>query len=192
MNGRFLKETSRGIDIIYPEDKLLEERKIFFTEEVNAESSNKLIQYLLCLEAFDSKKPITVYINSPGGEVVSGLAVYDTIKSISCPVNTVCIGTAASMGSIIFMAGKKREMLPHTKIMIHDPLVVGSSGAKKVFDLEREAGQLMETRKILGGIIAQCCGKSIEEVYEKTKMDYFMDAEEAVSFGVATGIIKKI
>ena len=91
MNGRFLKETSRGIDIIYPEDKLLEERKIFFTEEVNAESSNKLIQYLLCLEAFDSKKPITVYINSPGGEVVSGLAVYDTIKSISCPVNTVCI-----------------------------------------------------------------------------------------------------
>ena len=96
------------------------------------------------------------------------------------------------MGSIIFMAGKKREMLPHTKIMIHDPLVVGSSGAKKVFDLEREAGQLMETRKILGGIIAQCCGKSIEEVYEKTKMDYFMDAEEAVSFGVATGIIKKI
>lgn len=189
MKTAILKETSRGIDRISLEDKLFEERRIFFTEEVNAETSTELIQQLLCLEMLDPKKEITIYINSPGGEVVSGLAVYDVIRGLKCPVRTVCTGTAASMGSILFLAGTKRQMLPHTKIMIHDPLVAGLSGRKRALELEKEALQLMETRAVTGGIIAERCGHTLEEVYEKTKEDCFLTAEEALEFGVATEIV---
>ncbi|MBR1854611.1 MAG: ATP-dependent Clp protease proteolytic subunit [Lachnospiraceae bacterium] len=191
MKTAILKETSRGIDRISLEDKLFEERRIFFTEEVNAETSTELIQQLLCLEMLDPKKEITIYINSPGGEVVSGLAVYDVIRGLKCPVRTVCTGTAASMGSILFLAGTKRQMLPHTKIMIHDPLVAGLSGRKRALELEKEALQLMETRAVTGGIIAERCGHTLEEVYEKTKEDCFLTAEEALEFGVATEIVSR-
>ena len=118
MNAYILHESSRGIDTYSTESSLFRKRIIFFTEEVNPENSNRLIEYLLHLDADASGEEITICINSPGGEVVSGLAVYDTIRMLKSPVRTVCIGTAASMGSILFLAGEKREMLPHTKIMI--------------------------------------------------------------------------
>jgi len=124
--------------------------------------------------------------------VVSGLAVYDTIRMLKSPVRTVCIGTAASMGSILFLAGEKREMLPHTKIMIHDPLIAGLSGSKRALELEKEAAQLMETRAVTAGIIAERCGRKLEEVYEKTKEDCYLTAQEAIDFGIATGIAKAI
>lgn len=192
MNARFLKETSRGMEAYMAEDKLLMKRMLFFTEEVTAESSNRFIQYLMCMEMDDPEAEITIFINSPGGEVVSGLAIYDTLKSISCPIRTVCIGIAASMASIIFMAGEKREMLTHTKIMIHDPLIAGMSGSHKALDLEKEAERLMKTREILGEIIAERTGRTLEEVYDKTREDYYMTAEEAVEFGIATEIIEKM
>jgi ATP-dependent Clp protease protease subunit len=192
MNGYFLKETSRGIDSITPESMLLKERKLFFTEEVNSESCNTLIQYLLCLEAEDLDAEITLYINTPGGEVVSGLAAYDTLRLMKCPIRTVCIGTAASMGSILFLAGDKREMLPHTKIMIHDPLIAGLSGSRKALELEKEAARLLELREVTGGIIADRSGRSLEEVYEKTKEDTFLTAQQALEFGIATKIIDHI
>ncbi|MCR5775728.1 MAG: ATP-dependent Clp protease proteolytic subunit [Lachnospiraceae bacterium] len=192
MNVAFLKETSRGLERFTAADELLKHRKVFFTEEVTPESSNELIQYLLCLEQQDEKTPVTVYINSPGGEVVSGLAAYDTMRTLKCQVNTVCIGTAASMGSILFLAGEKRAMLPHTKIMIHDPLISGLSGSRKALELEKEAKQLLETREITGRIIAERSGHKLREVYAKTKEDCFLTAEEALDFGIATEIVDRL
>ena len=192
MNGFILHESSRGIDAYTPESSLLGKRILFFTEEVNADSSNRMIEYLLYLDADAPGREITLCINSPGGEVVSGLAVYDIIRSLKSPVRTVCTGTAASMGSILFLAGEKREMLPHTKIMIHDPLISGLSGSKKALELEKEAVQLMETRAVIAGIISERSGKPLEEVYAKTKEDCFLNAQEAMDFGIATGIAGSI
>ena len=192
MNGLILHESSRGINAYTPESSLLKKRILFFTEEVNADSSNRTIEYLLYLDMDDSGKEITICINSPGGEVVSGLAIYDTIRSLKSPVRTVCIGTAASMGAILFLAGDKREMLPHTEIMIHDPLISGLSGSKKALELEKEAVQLMETRAIIAGIIAERSGHTLDEVYEKTKEDCYLNAQEAADFRIATHIADRI
>ena len=192
MNALILKESSRGIDCFSPESKLLQDRILFFTEEVNPQSSNQLIEYLLYLDKDAPGEEITVCINTPGGEVVSGLAAYDTMRMIKSPIRTVCIGTAASMGSILFLGGEKREMLPHTKIMIHDPLISGLSGSRKALELEKEAVKLMETRSIIGEIIAGRSGRTLEEVLEKTKEDCYLDADESISFGIATGITTQI
>ncbi len=192
MNGLFLRESSRGIESIQAESLLLKERKLFFTEEVNAESCNKLIQYLLCLESENADEEIVLYINTPGGEVASGLAVYDTMRLLSCPIRTVCMGLAASMGSIFFLAGDQREMLPHTKIMIHDPMIMGISGSRKALELEKEVDRLLELRETIGGIIAERSGHSLEEILEKTKEDTFLTAKEALDFGIATSIVDHV
>ncbi len=192
MNAMILHESSRGIDTYTPESSLLKKRILFFTEEVNAESSNRMIEYLLYLDTDAPGEEITICINSPGGEVISGLAVYDTIMGLKSPVRTVCIGTAASMGSILFLSGEKREMLPHTKIMIHDPLISGLSGSKKALELEKEAAQLMETRAVTAQIIADRSGHTLEEVYVKTKEDCYLTSAEAIDFGIATGIARSI
>ena len=192
MNTNVIIESYRGYDLVKPEDKLLSSRMIFFTEEVTPTSSVELIELLLHLESEDPDKEITLFINSPGGEVASGLGVYDAIRGLKCPVRTVCIGTAASMGSILFLAGDKREMLPHTQVMIHDPLVNGLSGAQKALALEKEAEKLMKTREVIAGIIAERTGHTLEEVYEKTKDDCYMDAQECVSWNIATNITETI
>ena len=191
MNTNIIKESARGYDLIRPEDRLFEDRKIFFTEEVTPESAKQLIQLLLYLEAESPQKEICLYINSPGGEVISGLAVYDTLTGLKCPVRTICIGTAASMGSIIFLAGKKRQILTHAQILIHDPLISGLSGVQNALALDKEAKKLMKTRDTLGKILAERTGRSLEEVFEKTKEDCFLDAEEALAFGIATEIVKR-
>ena len=192
MNGFILHESSRGIDSYDPESSLLRKRILFLPEELTAESANRMIGYLLHLELEAPGEEITLCINSPGGEVVSGLAVYDIIRGLKSPVRTVCIGTAASMGAVIFLAGGKREMLPHTKIMIHDPLIRGLSGSRKALELEKEAAQLMETRTVIAEIIAERSGHSPEEVYEKTKEDCFLNAQEAIDFGIATAVTNTI
>ncbi len=187
-----IKESSRGYDALRAEDLFLKERKIFFTEEVTAESSKQLIQAIMHLEQENEKKEITLYINCPGGEVTSGLAVYDCLRGLSCPVRTVCIGTAASMGSYLFLAGDKREILPHAQVMIHDPLVAGMQGVQNALALDKEARKLMKTRELLGNILAERTGHTLEEVLEKTKEDCYLDAEEAVDFGIATSVITRI
>ena len=191
MNTNIIKESSRGYDLIRPEDRLFEDRKIFFTEEVTPESAKQLIQLLLYLEAESPQKEICLYINSPGGEVISGLAVYDTLTGLKCPVRTVCIGTAASMGSIIFLAGRKRQILSHAQVLIHDPLISGLNGVQNALAMDKEAKKLMKTRDTLGKILAERTGRSLEEVFEKTKEDCFLDAEEALAFGIATEIVKR-
>ena len=192
MKTAIIKQSARGYDHILQEEMLYSERRIFFTESVTAESAAQLIQTLLCLETESESKPITLYINSPGGDVVSGLAVYDTIIGLKCPVRTVCIGIAASMGSYLFLAGSERIILPHSQVMIHDPLINGLSGVQKALALEKEANKLMKTREMLGRIMSERTGKSLEEVYEKTKEDTYMSAEEALEFGIATAICEHI
>ena len=118
MLPNILKETVRGIQPILIEDEMLQHREVFLIEEVNRKSATDMIKQLMYLDRIDTGKPVTVYINSPGGEVVSGLAVYDYIKVMKSPVNTVCMGSAASMGAILFLAGKERSMLKNSEIMI--------------------------------------------------------------------------
>lgn len=191
--ANILKETVRGTDCIRIEDDLLSKREIFLTEEVNAATSNELLKQLMYLEGQDTTQEITIYINSPGGEVISGLAVYDFISLMRSPVRTVCTGTAASMGAILFLAGKKREMLPHTRLMIHDPSFSGGSiGGKKSHEIRHELEKLDEVRTALAEIIAEKTGKSIEEIYNVTSDDTFYSAKEAIEFGLATGIMKGV
>lgn len=191
--ANILKETVRGTDCIKIEDELLSRREIFLTEEVNPETSNELIKQLMYLERQDSGKEITLYINSLGGEVISGLAVYDLISLMKSPVRTVCTGTAASMGAILFLAGKKREMLPHTRLMIHDPSFVGGSiGGKKSHELRHELEKLDEVREALAKIIAEKTGRPLDEIYDVTSDDTFYSAEEAITFGLATEIMKGV
>lgn len=189
--ANILKETVRGIDCIRLEDEFLKDREIFLTEEVNAQTSNELIKQLMYLERQDSESEVTIYINSPGGEVISGLAVYDYIGMMKAPVRTVCIGTAASMGAILFLAGAKRQMLPHTRLMIHDPSYSHNDiGGRKPHEIQHELDKLNETREALARIISEKTGRSIEEIYKVTADDTFYSAQEAIGFGLATEILK--
>lgn len=188
--ANILKETVRGVEAVRIEDELMGNREIFLVDEVNPVSSNELLKQLMYLENEDSSREITLYINSPGGEVISGLAVYDYIQLMNAPVRTVCIGTAASMGAILFLAGKNREMLPHTRLMIHDPSYSHRDiGGRKPHEIQHELDKLNETREALAGIIAEKTGKTIEEIYEVTAEDTYYSAAEAVEFGLATKTI---
>lgn len=191
--ANILKETVRGIDCIRLEDEFLKDREIFLTEEVNAQTSNELIKQLMYLERQDSESEVTIYINSPGGEVISGLAVYDYIGMMKAPVRTVCIGTAASMGAILFLAGNKRQMLPHTRLMIHDPSYSHNDiGGRKSHEIQHELDKLNETREALARIISEKTGRSIDEIYKVTADDTFYSAQEAIDFGLATEILKGV
>ncbi len=185
-----LKASVRGTDLIPIEDMLLEESEVFLVDEITPQSANLLIQKLMYLDSKDLGE-ITLYINSPGGEVISGLAVYDYIKIMKSPVRTVTIGDAASMGAIIFLAGEKREMLPHTRILIHDPSYghLDVSG-KKPHEIQRGVDSLNKVRETLAEIIAEKTGKDINEIYKITAEDNYFTAEEAITFGLATNIFK--
>lgn len=191
--ANIMKETVRGVDVVRIEDELLQNREIFLVEDVNPTSSNELIKQLMYLERESTEDEITIYINSPGGEVISGLAVYDFISMMKAPVRTVCIGTAASMGAILFLAGDKRQMLPHTRLMIHDPSYSHNDiGGRKPHEIQHELDKLNETREALANIIATKTGKTIEEIYEVTAADTYYSAEEAIDFGLATEVLKEV
>lgn len=188
--ANILKETVRGLEKVSIEDEMLKNREIFLVGEVNAESSNELIKKLMYLEQEDRESAVTIYINSPGGEVVSGLAVYDYIRLMEAPVDTVCIGTAASMGAILFLAGRERKMLRHTRLMIHDPSYGGGElKGKKPHEIRQELDNLNSVKRTLVGIISERTGKSIKEINRVTAKDTYYSAEEAVRFGLATKIV---
>lgn len=190
---RLMKETARGCELYCLEDSFFHNRQIFMNDAVDADSANEMIKQLFYLNQKNTKEEITIYINSPGGEVTSGLAVYDCIRLMDAPIKTVCTGTAASMGSILFLAGDKREMLPHTKIMIHDPAFGNHDiGGMKPLEIQKEVDRIMKTRDILCGIIAERTGRTKEEVLEKTKTDSFFTAEEAIEFGLATAVVTSL
>lgn len=187
-----IRESVNGIRALNTEDILFSNREIFLTTPVDVDTSADLIRQLMVLEKLDPEKEITFYINSPGGEVVSGLAVYDYIRLMKAPVRTVCIGTAASMGAMLFLSGDKREMLPHTRLMIHDPAYGGGDMAgKKPHELQQYVDKLRQIQEIIVEIIAEKTGRSREEVFEKTKEDSYFNATEAMEYGLATGIFSE-
>ncbi|MCM1059109.1 MAG: ATP-dependent Clp protease proteolytic subunit [Eubacterium sp.] len=178
--SNIIKDSVRGTDLVPIEDALLADSKIFLTSEIDAASVDNLIKQLMYLDSKKSDK-ITLFINSPGGEVMSGLAVYDFIKIMKSPVKTVCIGDAASMAAIIFLAGSKREMLPHSRILIHDPAYGHLDVSdKKPHEIQCGVDSLNKVRKTLAEIIAEKTGKSLDEIYEITAEDYYFTASEAI------------
>ncbi|MBQ8318105.1 MAG: ATP-dependent Clp protease proteolytic subunit [Lachnospiraceae bacterium] len=186
-----IKDTSRGIERILPEDVLFTNRELFITEEINADTCHKLLKELMALEKMDCEKEVTIYINSPGGDVDSGLAVFDYMQLMKSPIRTVCVGTAASMGAMLFLAGDTREMLAHSRIMIHDPAYGGGNMAgKKPHELQYMVDKLKQTQEVLAGIISEKTGKPLKEVYKKTKQDSYFNAQEAIEYGLATGMVK--
>ena len=185
-----IKETSQGYARIPIQDEMLSHREIELVGKVDADSVNALIRQLRYLQRQDPEGEITLYINSPGGSVDSGMALYDVMKAISCPVRTVCVGLAASMAALLFVSGDRRDMLPHSRVMIHDPLIMHTGGS--ALKLKAVSDDLMETRQIIAKVIADHSGKSMEEVLAKTATDSYFRAEEAVEFGLADNIITSL
>lgn len=186
-----IRDSSEGWQLFSIEDEMFNtHRSIEVVGEITRESVYSLILQLRYLQQTDPEKEITIYINSPGGSVSDGLALYDVMQAISCPMRTVCVGMAASMGALLFAAGNKREMLPHAEIMIHDPAVKCLSGS--ALSVEEESRRLMEIRKTTAEIIAKHTSKSLDEVFEITKKDTYFSAEEAVEWGLADRIIREI
>lgn len=191
MTPNIIKESSEGTTYCPIQDELFSRhRSVEVVGEITRESVYSLILQLRYLHHADPEKEITMYINSPGGSVTDGLALYDVMKGISCPIRTVCVGMAASMGSLLFAAGNERDILPHAKVMIHDPLTTGIKG--NALSVEEASKRLMETREITASILAEHTGHSIEEVYEKTKTDSYFNAQEAVDWHLADRIIHEI
>ncbi|GBF49095.1 ATP-dependent Clp protease [Leptospira ryugenii] len=173
--------------------KFLEKRKIFLWGPVTDESSKDLVNKLLYLELMEPGKPITFYINSPGGVVTSGMVVYDTMQMISSPVYTVCMGMAASMGSILLIGGKKghRYIWPNGRVMIHQPSIGGQIQAPAT-DLLIHAKDIIKTKEKLNRLLADACGKSYDQLVEDTDRDYYMDAEEAIAYGIVDKLVTSV
>lgn len=188
---RIIKETKTGISVVEIPDEMLQRREIECVGEINAESVYSLILQLRYLQHQDPEKEITMYINSPGGEVSSGLALYDVMKAIKCPIRTVCVGMAASMGALLFISGNRRDMLEHARVMIHDPRVFSGIGGDALH-IQSVSNDIMKTREITAKIIAEHTGKTLEEVYKKTATDSYFYAEEAIEFGLADNIIYEL
>ena len=160
---------------------------------MNVASATALLKQLMYLDRADVGKEITLYINSFGGDVISGLAVYDFIRLMKSPVRTVCTGTAASMGAILFLAGENRVMLPHTRLLIHDPSYGSNDiGGQKSHEIQQQLDNLNEVRETLAKIIAEKTGKKLKEIYKITANDTCFSADEAIKFGLATEILTEV
>lgn len=185
-----IEQTSRGERSYDIYSRLLKERIIFLGEEVNDVSASVIVAQLLFLEADDPNKDIQLYINSPGGSVTAGLAIYDTMQYIKCDVSTVCIGMAASMGAFLLSGGAKgkRFALPNAEIMIHQP----SGGAQgQATEISIAAEHILRTRQKLNEIMAANTGQALETIKADTERDNFMSAEEAKAYGLIDEVIAK-
>ena len=188
--AKIIRESSCGYHLIPIQDEMLSHREVELVGEVDADSANALIRQLRYLQREDPGAWVTLYINSPGGSVDSGMALYDVMQAVSCPVRTVCVGLAASMAALLFVSGSRREMLPHSRLMIHDPLILQTGGS--ALKLKAVSDDLMETRQIIAKVIADHSGKPMEEVLAKTATDSYFRAEEAVAFGLADQIVTSL
>lgn len=178
-----IEQTNRGERAYDIFSRLLNDRIIFLSDEVNDATASLVVAQLLFLEAQDPDKDISFYINSPGGSVTAGMAIYDTMNFIKCDVSTICIGMAASMGAFLLSAGTKgkRIALPHSEIMIHQPLG-GAQG--QASDIKIRAELILRTRDMLNKILSENTGKPIEEIERDTDRDYFMTAQQALEYGI--------
>ena len=183
-----IESTSRGERAFDIYSRLLKDRIIFLGEEVNDVTASLVVAQILFLESEDPTKDINLYINSPGGSVVAGMAIYDTMRHIKCDVSTVCVGQAASMGAVLLTAGTKgkRYSLPNSRIMIHQPL----GGARgQATDIQIQAKEIERMKEITSKILSEATGKSVEEIYADTERDNFMSPEEAVNYGLIDKIL---
>ena len=185
-----VEQTSRGERSYDIFSRLLNDRIIMLSEEVNDTTASLIVAQLLYLEAQDPDKDIQFYINSPGGSVTAGMAIYDTMQYIKADVSTICVGMAASMGAFLLAAGAKgkRIALPNAEIMIHQP----SGGSRgQASDIKIQADQILRIRENLNRILAENTGKSVEEIARDTERDHFLTAEEAREYGLIDKVIYK-
>lgn len=185
-----VEQTGRGERSYDIYSRLLEDRIIFITGEINDATADIVVAQLIYLEGADPEKPISIYINSPGGSVSAGLAIYDTMNYIKCDICTICIGLAASMGAFLLSSGTKgkRYALPNAEIMIHQPLG-GVSG--QASDIAIHAEQIIKTKKKLNEILAKNTGKDFKTISKDTDRDNFMSADEALKYGLIDKIFEK-
>ena len=183
-----VEQTGKGERSYDIYSRLLLDRIVFISGEVTDEMANAVCAQLLFLQSQDAEKEISVYVNSPGGSVTAGLAIYDTMQFVKCPVATYCIGQAASMGAVLLAAGAKgrRHALPNARIMIHQPWG-GAEG--KASDIEITAREILRLKEILNGILAKHSGKKMDEVTRDTDRDHFMSAAEAKEWGLVDRIV---
>jgi ATP-dependent Clp protease protease subunit len=183
-----IEDTGRGERSMDIYSRLLKDRIIFIGTEINDQVANAVVAQLIFLRADDPKKDISIYINSPGGVISSGLAIYDTIRFLGIDVNTYCLGQAASMGALLLAAGTKgkRFALPNSRIMIHQPLggITGSSA-----DIHIQAQEILRMKRVLAQIIAEHTGQPLEKVIEDSDRDFFMSAEDAVKYGLIDKVV---
>ena len=179
-------QMERWVDIY---TRLGVERILFLGSEVNDGVANSLVAQMLYLDSEDSSKPIYLYINSPGGSVTAGLAIYDTIQYVKSEVVTICVGLAASMGAFLLAAGTKgkRVALPHSRIMIHQPL--GGTSRRQASDIEIEAREILRMKDMLNHSLADMSGQSFEKIEKDTDRDYFLSAQEAMEYGLIDRVI---
>ena len=185
-----IEQTGRGERSYDIFSRLLNDRIIFLSDEVNDATASLVVAQMLFLEAQDPTKDISFYINSPGGSVTAGMAIYDTMQYIKCDVSTICIGMAASMGAFLLSAGTKgkRIALPHSEIMIHQPLG-GAQG--QASDIKIRAELILRTRDMLNKILSENTGKPIEQIEKDTDRDNFMTAQQALEYGLIDRILMK-
>ena len=185
---QIIRETAEGPYRLDIRDQMLANRELELTCAVDAESCATVIRGLLYLQRIDAKAPVTLYINSLGGEVQSGLALYDVMQAVSCPIRTVCLGMAASMAALLFIAADERLMLPHSRVMVHDPLI-GSGLGGSALSVKARADDLMRIRDVTAGVIARHTGMPLDQVFNLTAADTYFEAQEAVEAGLADRVV---
>lgn len=183
-----IEDTGRGERAMDIYSRLLKDRIVIIGQEITEGLANTVIAQLLFLMSEDPKKDIQIFINSPGGYITSGLAIYDTMRFLGCDVNTYCIGQAASMGALLLSAGTKgkRFALPHSRMMIHQPSggIIGTSA-----DIQLQAAEILTLKKHLSTILSECTGQSVEKIVADSERDYFMGAQEAIEYGLIDKVV---
>ena len=184
---------SRGMSLIPVKSQLLSERKVFIEGEITDDMANEFMQVLMYLMREDGEAPISIYIDSPGGAVQAGLKMYDLIRALEVEVNLYCTGMAASMAAILLAGGQKgrRFILPHAKVMIHEPLIAGGVGGSAT-SIQKTAESIMETKRLTVDQMSADTGKSRKEVEEAVAFDNYMNAQEAVAFGIVDAVVTSV
>ena len=188
-----VEQTNRGDRSYDIYSRLLEDRIIFLADQVTDATASLVVAQLLYLEAKDPDKDIQLYIDSPGGSITAGMAIYDTMQYIKCDVSTICIGMAASMGAFLLAAGEKgkRFALPNSEVMIHQPLIAGGGLSGQTTDIKIYTDHLVNTKKKMNEILAERTGQTYEKLCEDTERDNFMTAQEAKEYGLIDEVIVK-
>ena len=189
-----IEQTSKGERYYDIFSRLLKERIIFLSEQVDSASASLVVAQLLFLDAEDPGKDIFLYINSPGGSITDGMAIYDTMQYIKSDVCTICVGLAASMGSLLLTAGAKgkRYALPNSEILIHQPLIAGGGISGQTTEIKIHADHMVKTREKLNKILSERTGQPIEKIQIDTERDNYMTAQEALEYGLIDGIMDSI